>query len=291
MKSILFLFLILKNVVASGNAPYNPTPNRIIDILHSIIDISIDLEAQKVDGKVTHILTPLNSNLKGFDLDSEDSVIRRIRLNDKDIPFFQSEKKVHLSFHQSYDWSDTLKVEINYTSHPKTGLYFFKPDSIYPKRRLQAWTQGEETDNHHWVPIYDYPNDRATFECILTVDGKLKAISNGELVSTKNNKDGSKTFHWRENFPMVSYLISFAVGDYVKVVDDYQGLSVNYWVYPENKNEALRSFGKTPNMIKFFNEITGISYPFEKYDQIILTDFMFGGMENITLTHIQTNDA
>ena len=285
MKSILFLFLILKNVVASGDAPYNPTPNRIIDVLHSIIDISIDLEAQKVDGKVTHILTPLNSNLKGFDLDSEDSVIRRIRLNDKDIPFFQSEKKVHLSFHQSYDWSDTLKVEINYTSHPKTGLYFFKPDSIYPKRRLQAWTQGEETDNHHWVPIYDYPNDRATFECILTVDGKLKAISNGELVSTKNNKDGSKTFHWRENFPMVSYLISFAVGDYVKVVDDYQGLSVNYWVYPENKNEALRSFGKTPNMIKFFNEITGISYPFEKYDQIILTDFMFGGMENITLTH------
>ena len=139
---------------------------------------------------------------------------------------------------RSFNWSDTLNVIINYTAKPRTGLYFFKPDSSYPARRLQAWTQGEETDNHHWVPIYDYPNERATFECKLTVDKNLKAISNGELVSQIDNEDGTHTFHWRENFPMVSYLISFAIGDYVKVEDKYEDLPVNYWVYPENQHEG-----------------------------------------------------
>jgi len=84
---------------------------------------------------------------------------------------------------------------------------------------------------------------------------------------------------------MVSYLISFAVGEYVKVEDALGDLPINYWVYPENKNEAYRSFGKTPDMMKYFNNVTGIEYPFEKYDQVIVADFMFGGMENITLTH------
>ena len=186
---------------------------------------------------------------------------------------------------KSFNWSDTLNAIINYTAKPRTGLYFFKPDSSYPERRLQAWTQGEETDNHHWVPIYDYPNERATFECKLTVDKDLKAISNGELVSQTDNEDGTHTFHWRENFPMVSYLISFVVGDYIKIEDKFEDLPVNYWVYPENQQDARRSFGKTPDMLDYFNKITEIKYPFEKYDQVIITDFMWGGKENITLTH------
>ena len=119
---------------------------------------------------------------------------------------------------------------------------------------------------------------------LLTVDQELKAISNGELVSVKLNDDGTHTWHWHEHFPMVSYLISFVVGDYVKVEDSYNDVPVNYWVYAENQSETMRSFGLTTDMMRYFNEVTGIEYPFEKYDQIILDDFMFGGMENM-LTH------
>ena len=39
--------------------------------------------------------------------------------------------------------------------------------------------------------------------------------------------------------------------------------------------------------MKYFGELTGIEYPYEKYDQIIVDEFMFGGMENITLHTIQ----
>ena len=283
MKKILFTFLILF-LITIGFAN-NSTPDRTVDIIHSIIDIKIDILSEKVVGKVSHKFTPLGTAISEFELDAEDMIVRRVRLGNKDIPFFQSEYKLHMDLLKDYKWSDTLDVTINYTAAPRTGLYFFKPDSLYPKRKMQAWTQGEETDNHHWVPMYDYPNERATFECILTVSNKLKAISNGELVSIADNKDGTHTFHWKENFPMVGYLISFAVGDYVKVEDNYKDVPVAYWVYPENKHEAFRSFGKTPDMLDYFNSLTGVSYPFEKYDQIIVSEFMWGGMENITLTH------
>ena len=284
MKIIIIILLFFSHT-QSEKGIYHSTPDRSVDILHSVIDIKLDFLSESVIGKVTHTFTPLGSSVSNLDLDAEDMVVRRVRLDGKDIPFFQSEEKLHMDLVRSFNWSDTLNVIINYTAKPRTGLYFFKPDSSYPERRLQAWTQGEETDNHHWVPIYDYPNERATFECKLTVDKNLKAISNGELVSQTDNEDGTHTFHWRENFPMVSYLISFAVGDYVKVEDNYEDLPVNYWVYPENQQEAHRSFGKTPDMLDYFNKVTGIKYPFEKYDQVIVTDFMWGGMENITLTH------
>jgi len=61
---------------------------------------------------------------------------------------------------------------------------------------------------------------------------------------------------------------------------------LDYWVYQKyNHQDALRSFGKTPEMIGFFSDITGVRYPFEKYDQTIVEDFMWGGMENVTTTH------
>ena len=106
-----------------------------------------------------------------------------------------------------------------------------------------------------------------------------------ELKSVKKNDDGTHTWHWYENYPMVSYLMSYVVGEYVKVKDNYNDLPVNYWVYEENKNETMRSFGLTTDMMGYFEDFSGVKYPYEKYDQIILDDFMFGGMENITLTH------
>ena len=281
---ICFLLLGLLHP-ADNNAPPNRTRDRKIDIHHIKINVSVDIESQSVYGHVVHTLSPLETNLQTFALDAEDMNIRRVRLNDKDIRFDHIGDKLQITLDNAIGWNDTIKVRVDYTAYPLVGTFFIAPDMTYPDKPLQAWTQGEEDDNHHWVPMYDYPNDRATFETILTVNQNLKAVSNGELLSVTKNDDNTHTWHWRENFPMVSYLISFVVGEYVKVEDSYNNIPVNYWVYEENEDEAMRSFGLTTDMMRYFEEFTGIEYPYEKYDQIILDDFMFGGMENITLTH------
>ena len=284
MRYILLIFISFL-FAADDKAPSHRTRDREIDVHHIKIDVSVNLVSGSVYGNVVHTFSPLSSSLRSFNLDADDMTIRRVRMNDKDIKFDHSGGKLYITMDKAIGWKDTVNVRVDYTSFPTLGTFFIRPDEVYPDKPWQAWTQGEETDNHHWVPIYDYPNDRSTFETILTVDRSFKAVSNGELVSVVENGDGTHTWHWRENFPMVAYLISYVVGEYVKVEDSYKDIPVNYWVYEENKNETMRSFGLTTDMMKYFGEKIGIEYPFEKYDQIIVDDFMFGGMENITLTH------
>ena len=284
MKYIFFVLLSLL-FAADNDAPSNRTRDRQIDVKHIKIDVSVDLKTESVFGHVIHTLSPLQSQLESFALDGEDMIVRRVRVGEQDAEFDHSGGKIYITLPRKIGWDDTIDVRLDYTANPRLGTFFFKPDETYPDQPWQAWTQGEEEDNHHWVPLYDYPNDKSTFETILTVDQKFEAISNGEFVSLKKNKDGTHTWHWRENHPMVAYLISFVVGEYEKVEDSYQNIPVNYWVYKENRKETNRSFGLTTDMMKVFNDLTGIPYPYEKYDQIIVDEFMFGGMENITLTH------
>ena len=281
----LFLYFLSLVFAADDNAPLNRTKDRHVDIKHIKINVSVDLKTKSVFGYVTHTLSPLKNELKSFTLDGDDMIIRRVRMKDQDLEFNHSGNKIHIELPNTIGWNDTVDVRIDYSAYPRKGTYFFGPDETYPDQPWQAWTQGETEDNHHWVPLYDYPNERATFETILTVDKKFQAVSNGELVSLKKNENGTHTWHWRENFPMVAYLISFVVGEFEKVEDSYKDIPVNYWVYKENRKETNRSFGLTTDMMKVFGDLSGIEYPYEKYDQIIVDNFMFGGMENITLTH------
>ena len=284
MKRII-IFLLLAFSFGKELPPEHSTPDRDYDVLHSIISVKIQFETKSVVGDVVHHVQRFDKEYTGITFDADDMTISSISVGKTEKDYFQDNGKVYISL-DANDWAnDKVSIHIKYEAFPRTGLYFVKPDSIYTNKRLQAWTQGEDQDNHHWVPLYDYPNDKSTFEILLTVPDSLVGISNGELLSEKINKDGTKTFHWKENYPMSSYLISFVVGDYVKVKDSFHDLPVSYWVYDENKSEAFRSFGKTPDMISFFNKKTGVDYPYEKYDQVIIEDFMFGGMENITLTH------
>jgi len=281
------ILLFFSTVFAwSQNSPLHPTPDREYDVHHTKIMIKVEIDSETVEGVVTHRISPFSTDFTTLSLDCEDMIVTKVTLGyTKPLEFDQSETKLKIFLDQTYSFEDTFSVSIAYHGTPTRGLYFVHPDSVYPEKHAQAWTQGEQMENHHWVPLYDYPNDRATFETYLTVKKPYVAVSNGELVSVKD-RGQTRTYHWRENSPMVSYLISFAVGNYQKVSDSLGDLPVDYWVYPEHSREdALRSFGKTPQMIQVFSDITNYFYPYEKYDQILIEDFMWGGMENVTLTH------
>ena len=282
---ITFLFIVISLSLA-GEIPYNPTPDRYIDIHHSKINIHVDLDDSTVVGNVTHVMSSLRTDLYIIELDCEDTEIKKVLINNnRPLKYSINGPKLNIELDRTYGFDDTLTVSIDYLSRPKKGLYFVQNDRSYPEKNVQAWTQGEGMDNHNWVPLWDYPNDRSTFEVILTVDTPYTAVSNGEFMGITDNGI-TRTFHWYENFPMVSYLISFVVGDFRRIEDKYGDLSIGYWVPPKYSDEdALRSFSRTPEMVAYFNELTGIPYPYEKLDQIVIDDFMWGGMENITLIH------
>lgn len=174
---------------------------------------------------------------------------------------------------------------------PKLGIYFIGPDKHYPNKPVQAWSHSESEDAPYWFPTQDLPNDKSTTEMIITVPANLMAISNGSLVkATDNKKDKTKTFHWRMAKPHSQYLVSFAAGEFEEVKDKWKSIPVIYYCQKGRAADIKRAFGKTPQMIDFFSKKIGLDYPYDKYGQVAVTDFIFGGMEHTTVT-TQTDDA
>ncbi len=159
-------------------------------------------------------------------------------------------------------------------ARPSTGSTSSCPRPAYPEKPLSFWTQGEAEETHHWLPCYDYPNDRATTEMIITVEKPLFVLSNGALVETKDNADNTTTYHWKMDVPHVSYLISLAASDFAVYHDRAGDLPVDYYVAKHVDEATARRFmGKTPQMIRFFGEKTGQPYPYAKYAQVCLPEF------------------
>ena len=65
---------------------------------------------------------------------------------------------------------------------------------------------------------------------------------------------------------------------------EWRGRSVRYFVPHWEEEAVVRAMGKTPLMLEHFSERTGVAYPWPRYDQVVVHDFVFGGMENTACT-------
>ena len=291
MKPLAALLLFLAAVTAQAQSVFpvrdssGESRNRSYDVLHYKIEVSIDDKKKSVDGTVTTTLIPFFPQLRTIEFDAEKLDIRRVWMGTKTLKFNVLPKTLEIQLDKPYSSRDTLTVSVQYSCTPKKGLYFTQPDSGYPEKPLQIWTQGEDMDNHFWFPCYDYPNDRATSEVIATVAGNYTLVSNGKLVSVREDKkNGTKTWFWSQTKPHVSYLIMLAAGNYALLKDKAGSLPLEYYVYPKNVEDAKVCFAETPGMIQFFARKIGIDYPWDKYAQVLIADFNEGGMENTSAT-------
>ncbi len=186
----------------------------------------------------------------------------------------------------------TVDVTIDYAVRkPAMGLYFIKPNRFYPNQPTQVWTQGEDEYARYWFPCHDAPNDRTTTEMIVTVPDGFTAVSNGKLLrTTANRKQKTATFHWRQDIPHATYLVTLAVGRFRHLKDKWKNVPIDYYCEKGREADTRRAFGKTPKMMEFFSKFTGVNYPYAKYAQVAAADFIYGGMENTSAT-TQTDAA
>jgi aminopeptidase N len=291
-----------KTAAATGTAPRyrqlpGPThsrPPRTYDVVSYTIRTRFDVPDKVVLGDETVTLKPLTAGFKSFALDAADMKVESVTLAETDnaLRWTQPPDKLSITLDRAYEPADSISVRIKYRAAPQRGLYFIparrgSPDR--PARPAQIWTQGEPEDNHHWFACYDYPDDKATAEQYITTGANEVAISNGALVETIDNPDGTHTFHWVMDQPFSSYLISLVVGDYAKLTDTYKNIPLEYYTYHGTESTARRSFSKTPEMMQWFGHVLDYDYPYNKYSQTIVANFVFGGMENITATtHLDT---
>lgn len=287
-----FLLLLAATAAASAQSVFpvrdaGEEPDKSYHVLHYDIRISIDERKKTVTGLVTTTLVPYPPALATLAFDAEEMAIHRVMLNGRDLHYEVRPATLLISLDHPYSYRDTLSVTIEYSCRPRRGLYFVQPDSGYPDKPWQIWSQGEDMDNHFWFPCYDFPNDKATSELTVTLPAKYTTLSNGTLVSvTENRNQKTRTFHWKEGKPHSSYLIMLAAGEYTVLRDRVGPLPLEYYVYPGQVEDARACFSQTPRMIRFFSEKIGFPYPWEKYAQVLIRDFVVGGMENTSATSL-----
>ncbi|MBA4312879.1 MAG: hypothetical protein C0417_09640 [Chlorobiaceae bacterium] len=286
-KYFLVLLFICFASITYGQ-PEHFTRDRSYDVLHYKLNITIDEKLKTCSGETSIRLVPLRPSTERLEIDAGEILISAVRLGASQLRFEQTGDSLIVFLNKFYECDDTLMLTISHSvSSPKKGLYFVSPDSGYPNKHEQVWSQGAPEDNHYWFPCYDSPNDRATSEMIVTVNEKFKAVSNGKLIEAKNNPSmHTTTYHWLEAKPHSSYLISLAVCDYAEVKDLYGNVPIINYVYPEQKQNAVRSFQNVPKMIKYFEQETGFIYPWEKFGHVVVDEFMFGGMENTSIVTV-----
>jgi aminopeptidase N len=259
--------------------------DRVIDIKHVRIDITLDLDAKRVSGTASHTFTPLNDDVASFDLDAVELTINNVRLaNGVPLRHTVSDGRLHVELDSPRHAGEEVTVTADFSGSPRRGLYFIGPEDAYPKKRLEAWTQGEDEDSRHWFPCYDYPNEMSTSEMHVTVRQPFTVIAIGELRGVDTSPNGMRTYHWYQNVPHVTYLTSVVAGQYSELRDEWDGIPILYYVPVGREDDGREVYRNTPDMMRFFSERTGVRYPYAKYSQVFVQDFIFGGMENVSAT-------
>ncbi|UOQ50824.1 M1 family metallopeptidase [Hymenobacter cellulosivorans] len=179
---------------------------------------------------------------------------------------------------------DELQVKGSMAISDAKGLYFINPDSATKGKPVQIWTQGETEGSSCWFPTIDRPNQKTTSEISLTVPSKYVTLSNGRMTSSTPAGAGLRTDTWKMELPHAPYLFMLAVGDFKVAKDTWRGKEVSYYLEPKYTPFAKQIFGNTPDMLEFFSNRLGVEYPWNKYAQIVVRDYVSGAMENTSAT-------
>jgi aminopeptidase N len=264
--------------------------SRPFNVRHLFLDIALDLEKRAVRGAATLDYERLAPTATEIELDAVGFDIERVELG-RDGKFKSADYDYdgdRLTVRGLLDASG--KVRVVYSAVPQRGLYFLGPDRKVRDRPRQVWSQCQDEDARHWFPCLDKPHVKMTTELRVEVPAGWVALSNGEPrpVARPRGKQ-SAVYHFVLDRPHPAYLVTLVAGEFAVIKDrsarlGRRNVPIEYFVPPRRKGDAKRSLGETPRMLELFSELTGVAFPWSRYSQVVVSDFIFGGMENTTAT-------
>lgn len=263
--------------------------DRVVDVRKIHLNVTLDVPAKTVRGTVTHTVRAMGDGLAAIAFDAAEMTVSGVTIGGAAARYSYDGVTVRVTPEPPPARGEDLEVAIDYEARPRIGLYFIGPDEGYPEKPHQVWSQGQDEDSRYWFPCIDYVGQKQAFELVATVRSDWSVLSNGKLLEDRENGDGTRTFHWSQELPLATYLITLVAGQFARIDGSTNGLTIDYLVEEQDLADGQRTFGNTPAMIALFERITGVPYPWEKYSQIVVRDFVFGGMENTSATTMTRN--
>ena len=302
--------LLLMSVLASGYAFaqtdtsgrnfYRATPEKKTALRHTKLKVDFNFSNQTLNGEEWLTAAPFFYPSDSLILDAKTMLIHQVALDQQgklqNLPYTYRDDLLRIKLPKKYQKDENYTVYIKYTAQPEKvpnngnlsisdtkGLYFINPEGKPEGYPRQIWTQGEAESSSCWFPTIDKPNQKTTQEIEMTVPDSFVTLSNGLLKSSQKNGN-LRTDYWVMDKPHAPYLFFMGAGEFAVVKDTpWRGkIPVEYYVEKDYAPLAKKLFGNTSEMMTFFSERFGYDYPWAKYAQIIVRDFVTGAMENTT---------
>ncbi len=294
-------YVTLDTIDIDANSPrkiYRASEKRVNDILHTKLEVSFDWDSAYLFGQANLTIKPHFYGTDSLILDAKGFEIHEVAMVDNigkksPLKYIYDTTFLKINLGKRYTKSDTFQVFIDYTAMPNKlkaggssaitgdkGLYFINNDGAILNKPKQIWTQGETESSSCWFPTIDSPNEKTTQEIYITVDSNYATLSNGELIFQVENEDGTRTDYWKQTLQHAPYLFMMAIGEFAIAKDEWRGKSVHYYVEKKYAEVAKEIYPNTVEMLEFFSTKLGYDYPWDKYHQVVVRDYVSGAMEN-----------
>lgn len=272
-----------------------------IDVTYYGLDLRLTTSPASLRGAATITLKSTTAALSSFYLDLNSTAattgeglrVDSVKVGNQKLTFQHAQNKLTITPSQPLATGQALTITVFYQGVPNSSAQgSFKFDKHETTSDPVIWSLSEPYGAPDWFPCRDTPADKADSSSVrITAPAQFVSVSNGKLVSTTSNADGTKTYFWKNSYPIAQYLISIAVSNYAQYDTPFtygsQTMPVTHYIYPENLASVQTNLALTPSMLQLFTNRFG-PYPFlrEKYGH---AQFAYGngGMEHQTITSME----
>lgn len=269
----------------SGPGTRKYAPDFGVKPLHLAVDVTPDFARRTIRAQATLRFRAQVEPVEQVTLDAVKLDVQSLTGTDPIQAWQNSGEELVITYSPPLAPGRETAVTIQYTAEPQQGLYFRTPEMGYKEGDTHLFTQGESILARHWYPCFDAPNALLTTEIICRVPKEMTVISNGRLVAeTADASLGLKMAHWAQDKPHANYLVTLVAGYFNKLEDRHGEVPLAFYTVPSQSAHASNSFNCTRDIMAFFEQEIGVPYPWPKFDQVCVNDFVAGGMENTTAT-------
>lgn len=303
---IIFATVLIQPAFAGTDSSVQKyVPTKYFDLIHTDLKLQPIWENHQLKGEAVLSLVPHFYSQSKITLDAKSFNLSKVACiqGKKILPlnYDYDRRKLTIQLGKTYHRKDTLRLVIHYIANPDSvvtfagkaisdekGMYFINTNQEKKGVDMHLWTQGETEANSAWFPTLDHPSQKHSQRIAVTCDKNLVSLANGKMTSTKQNPDGTKTDVWEQKLPHSVYLSVLVIGNFKIVKDKWRNKEVSYYMEPKYESMARPIFGRTPEMIAFFSKKLGVDFPWDKYSQVIVHDFVSGAMENTSAVTFNT---
>ena len=258
--------------------------NKNIDIKHYSFEINLSDTADVIYGNAQITVMFKKAGTQNFRLDlinktaerlGKGMLIDAIKVADLTVPYTHQNDEIIISLPNPSVANSEIVFTISYHGIPFDGLIIgatrFGDRSFF----CENWPN----KTRQWLPTLDHPSDKATSEFIVTAPAHYKVISNGLLMEESDMGNNTRLTHWKQSVPVSCWLFVLGVADFaVKYVDQFNGKSIQSWVYPQNREAGFYDFDEpTKKVLEFYSSYVG-PFAYEKLANIQSVN-SGGGME------------